>query len=243
MSAALDIRDVTVAFGGLRALDGVSVTFEAGRITGLVGPNGSGKSTLVNTISGLFRPSAGEIALGGEAISRLRPDEIVRRGLARTYQIPRVPPELTVREVISVPLTFLPGDRPATLGAGSEAEIAALCGLSPVIDRVCGQLSVTDLRRLEIARALACRPNVLLLDEAMAGLSHEDSMAVVDLVRRIHAAGLTIVVIEHVMRIITELCTAVVVLNSGQVLRTGTPQEALTDPAVREAYLGRGFVL
>jgi len=243
MTTAVTLEDTTVAFGGLKALNGVSVSFEQGRITGLVGPNGSGKSTLVNAISGQLKPTAGRIRLGDEDITGLRADQIVARGLARTYQIPRVPPELTVREVISVPLTYLGAVGTSVLGLSDEAAIADVCGLMPVLDRRCANLSVTDLRRLEIARALACGPRVLLLDEAMAGLSHEDSMAVVALVRHIHAAGLTIVLIEHVMRIIAELCESVVVLNNGQLLALGEPRQVLADEAVREAYLGKGFVL
>jgi branched-chain amino acid transport system ATP-binding protein len=243
MTTAVAVEDTTVAFGGLKALNAVSVRFEQGRITGLVGPNGSGKSTLVNAISGQLKPTAGRIRLGEEEITGLRADQIVARGLARTYQIPRVPPELTVREVISVPLTYLGAAGASVLSLSDEAAIADMCGLTPVLDRRCAHLSVTDLRRLEIARALACGPRVLLLDEAMAGLSHEDSMAVVALVRRIHAAGLTIVVIEHVMRIIAELCESVVVLNNGELLALGEPRQVLADEAVREAYLGKGFVL
>jgi len=241
MAEALATQDLVVAFGGLRALDGVTTTFPAGEITGLIGPNGSGKSTLVNTVSGQIKPGEGTIRLGARPITAERSDRIVQHGLARTYQIPKVPPQLTVEEVIAVPLIYGRGGRYLIPGLSEAASVAEFCGLAPLLKRACAQLSVTDLRRLEIARALACGPSVLLLDEVMAGLSHEGSVEVMGLVRRIHGAGLSIVIIEHVMRVITTLCDSVIVLNNGRLLASGTPASVLADPAVREAYLGKGF--
>ena len=243
MSKLLSTDGAVVAFGGLKAVNDVSVTFEKGRITGLIGPNGSGKSTLVNLMSGQLPATAGRVLLGDTVISGLRPDQIVAHGLARTYQIPLVPPELTVAEVIGVPLHYLDRGSQLLPGLTDETSIAAFCGLEAVLDRTCANLSVTDLRRLEIARALACAPNVLLLDEVMAGLSHEDSLQVIAILRQIHEAGVTLVIIEHVMRIIANLCSRVVVLNNGTVLATGEPRAVLADPAVKEAYLGKGFEL
>jgi branched-chain amino acid transport system ATP-binding protein len=243
MSVELAVDGVTVAFGGLKALREASLSFAAGRITGLIGPNGSGKSTLVNTMSGQLAPTAGRVWLGGDVITGLRTDQIAARGLARTYQIPRVPPQLTVQEMISVPFAYIKRQAMPIAGLEEPAAIADFCGLAPVFKRRCGLLSVTDLRRLEIARALACGPKVLLLDEVMAGLSHTDALEVVEIIRRVHAAGVTIVIIEHLMRIIAGLCDSVVVLNSGSVLSSGAPRAVLAEPAVREAYLGKGFKL
>jgi len=240
---ALSIEQCTVAFGGLRAIDGVTLALPAQAITALIGPNGSGKSTFVNMVSGQIPPRSGRISLGGEAITGLRPDLIVQRGLARTYQVPKVPKELTIEEVISVPLLYAGSGRALPGGARNAGDLARYCGLRPAVTTRCGQLSVSDLRRLEIARALACRPSVLLLDEAMAGLSLEDTEQVIGLVREIHASGVTIVVIEHVMRIIARLCGHAVVLNQGRLLAEGPPQEVLRDAGVREAYLGKGFSL
>lgn len=237
----LSIRDLTVAFGGLKALDGVSLSIAAGEITGLIGPNGSGKSTLVNTVSGQLPVRGGRVHLEREDVTGRRPDLIVRSGLARTYQIPRVPPALTVEEVLSVPLLYAGRERHRLEGLDNAAAIAAFCGLGPLFRRRCGDLSVTDLRRLEIARALACAPKLLLLDEAMAGLSHEDSVDVMALIRDVHARGISIVIIEHLMRVITTLCHRVVVLNNGRLLAEGAPAAVLADGAVREAYLGMGF--
>jgi branched-chain amino acid transport system ATP-binding protein len=236
----IGVKNVTVAFDGVKALDGVTIDIAGGAITGLIGPNGSGKSTLVNLISGQKRPSAGSVLLGSVAITGQRADRIVRLGVARTFQIPNVPRQLTIEEVISVPFFYVRrrGRLPENLR--SAASIARFCGIKQDIGALCGELSVPDLRRLEIARALACGPSVLLLDEVMAGLSLDDAAQVIDLVRRLNAAGMTIVVIEHVMRIISELCHEVVVLNHGVLLAAGRPDAVLKDSKVGEAYLGRG---
>jgi branched-chain amino acid transport system ATP-binding protein len=239
-AGSLAVRSVVVAFGGLRALDGVGVDFAGDAITGLIGPNGSGKSTLVNTMSGQITPRSGTIGFGGTDITGRRADRIVRLGLARTYQIPRMPPQLTVADVLAVPLRY--GRRVHRApGLDSPGAVAEFCGLVPLLHRHCAGLSVTDLRRLEIARALACGPSMLLLDEVMAGLSHADSLDVMAVIRRVHAAGIGIVIIEHLMRVITALCHRVVVLNNGSLLAAGMPGDVLADPAVREAYLGKGF--
>lgn len=241
--AALSVTKCTVTFGGLKAIDDLTVNLPAHTITALIGPNGSGKSTFVNMVSGQIPPRSGHITLDGTAITGLRPDLIVRQGLARTYQVPRVPKELTIEEVISVPLLYASSKRPLPAGASNADDLARYCGLRSPLTTRCGQLSVSDLRRLEIARALACRPAVLLLDEAMAGLSVEDSEQVVGLVYEIHASGVTVVVIEHVMRIIARLCAHAIVLNEGRLLAQGAPKEVLTNDRVREAYLGKGFSL
>lgn len=240
---ALSVERCTVAFGGLKAIDDVTLDLPAKTITALIGPNGSGKSTFVNMVSGQIPPRSGHVSLDGTSITGLRPDRIVHHGLARTYQVPRVPKELTIEEVISVPLLYASSNRPLPAGSHDASDLARYCGLRPALTTRCGQLSVSDLRRLEIARALACRPAVLLLDEAMAGLSLEDTEQVIGLVREIHASGVTVIVIEHVMRIIARLCGHAVVLNQGRLLAQGAPQDVLRNDSVREAYLGKGFSL
>src|ERR1700745_591736 len=192
----LSVDEVTKSFGGLQAVDQVSLTFERDHITGLVGPNGSGKSTLVNLLSGEYRPTAGRIRLGDRNIAGMRPDRVVRLGLARTYQIPKFPSELTIREIIDVPLRYVSRQQFSLQGPKDVPSIADFCGLTQSLDTRCGQLSVTDLRRLEIARSMACFPTVLLLDEVMAGLSHEDATEIAALVRRLKGWGVTIVIIE-----------------------------------------------
>jgi len=239
--SSLAVTGCTVAFGGLKAIDDLTLTIPGGSITGLIGPNGSGKSTFCNMVSGQIPPVRGSVLLDGAAVAGLRTDQIVAAGLARTYQVPRVPKELTIGEVIGVPLRYARSSRKLPRGMAAAADVAKFCGLAPSLDTPCAELSISDLRRLEIARALACKPRVLLLDEAMAGLGLEDTEQVISLVREVHAVGITIVVIEHVMRIIASLCEHAVVLNNGQLLSQGAPSAVLRDPAVREAYLGKGF--
>jgi branched-chain amino acid transport system ATP-binding protein len=239
----LAVSGCTVAFGGLKAINDLSLGIPSGKITALIGPNGSGKSTFCNMVSGQSPPRPGQVLLAGRPLSGLRPDQIVAAGLARTYQVPRVPKELTIGEVIGVPLHYVRSDRPLACRMESAADIARFCGLTGALDTACAELSITDLRRLEIARAVACRPRVLLLDEAMAGLSLEDTEQVIGLVRKVHAEGVTVVVIEHVMRIIANLCDHAIVLNNGRLLAEAAPGVVLRDEAVREAYLGKGFSL
>ena len=239
----LRVSNLTKAFGGLKAIDNVSLEFGRGQITGLVGPNGSGKSTLVNLLSGEYRPGRGQIYLGEKRIDGVRPDRIVRSGLSRTYQIPKFPPELTIREVIEVPLRFVGRATQGTDGPSDAGGIAKLCGLTKSLETLCGQLSVTELRRLEIARSLACFPTVVLLDEVMAGLSHDEAEEIATLIRRINGWGITVVIIEHMMKIIAGLCHHVVVLSSGRLLAEGVPADVLARETVREVYLGRSFKL
>jgi branched-chain amino acid transport system ATP-binding protein len=231
----------TVAFGGLKAINDLTVRIPGGVITALIGPNGSGKSTFCNMVSGQIPQQAGRITLGGEVVTGLRADQLVARGLARTYQVPRAPKELTIEEIIGVPLRYVRTGRRLLDGMTSANDIARFCGLSQPVSTHAEHLSIPDLRRLEIARAIACRPLVLLLDEAMAGLSLPDTEKVIALVRKVHALGVTVLVIEHVMRIIASLCQHAIVLNNGTLLAEGAPAEVLSDNAVREAYLGKGF--
>jgi branched-chain amino acid transport system ATP-binding protein len=243
MPLSLRLHRAAVRFGGLRALTEVTVEFAPGAITGLIGPNGSGKSTLVNLVAGQVPPADGQVWLGDQDITAQRPGRIVSLGLARTYQVPSFPPELTVAEVIDVPLSYLSGRRHRLDDLNAVEAVARFCHLEHLLGTNCVHLPVADLRRLGIARALACAPDVLMLDEVMAGLSEQDSVRAVELVRQIHERGVTIVVIEHVMRVIADLCKTVVVLDHGTVLAQGEPQDVLRLPEVREAYLGKGFTL
>lgn len=239
--ASLAIDKLDVFFGGVRAVEGVTLTFAPGKITGLIGPNGSGKSTTVNAVSGIVAPTNGKVTIDGIDITGKRPDTIARAGLARTWQIPRMPPELTVADIIRVPLSYIGSARLSDERFRTIDGLVELCRLSHVRDTACRNLSVAELRRLEIARAIACAPRVLMLDESMAGLSLEDSHAIIELVRNVGRMGITVIVIEHVMRVVTSLCEEVVVLNEGHLLASGKPTDVLAMQAVREAYLGKGF--
>jgi branched-chain amino acid transport system ATP-binding protein len=235
----LSLRNLCVFFGGLKAVNDVTLDFAPGSVTGLIGPNGSGKTTVVNAVSGILRPTSGQVFLGDLEITGARPDVIAHHGLARTWQIPRMPPDLRVEQIIEVPRNYIPRPEGPTSAFREPDRLAEICGLANVRKVECRNLSVADLRRLEIARALACGPRVLILDESMAGLSLADSEAIVNVIREIRNLGVTIVVIEHIMRIIIAVCDHVAVFNEGRLLTQGPPRDVLAQPAVQEAYLGK----
>jgi branched-chain amino acid transport system permease protein len=231
--------NVTKQFGGVRALNGVSLTVREGELIGLVGPNGSGKTTLVNLLSGLFRPTSGTISVDGVNIGRLSPHDIAHVGVARTYQIPRPFASMTVRDNVAMAIMF--GRSPSGLAAarnGAEEHLA-LVGLEDLADALPGEVNLHERQLLEMARALATRPRVLLLDEALAGLNPAEVDNAVRVVRRIHASGIAIVLVEHLLRVVNQLATRIVVLDQGRTLAEGDPAEVMADPAVIRAYLGR----
>ncbi|HEX2222102.1 MAG TPA: ATP-binding cassette domain-containing protein, partial [Candidatus Limnocylindria bacterium] len=231
--------DVARSFGGVRALGGVSLTIREGELVGLVGPNGSGKTTLVNLISGAFRPTAGDIRVAGQSIVRLPPHRIAHLGVARTYQIPRPFESMTVRDNVAIAIMF--GRRPLALRSARHAaqEHLDLVGLADLANARPSEINLHERQLLEMARALATRPRVLLLDEALAGLSPVEIDNAARVVRRIHAAGITIVLVEHLLRVVNQLATRVVVLDQGRALADGEPRAVMRDPAVVGAYLGR----
>jgi branched-chain amino acid transport system permease protein len=231
--------DVTKHFGGLRALDGVSLTVHPGELLGLVGPNGSGKTTLVNLLSGQFRPTSGTITVGGQDIGSLPPHRIAHVGVARTYQIPRPFASMTVRDNVAMAIMF--GRSPTDLEAARAAaeEHLALVGLAELADALPGEINLHERQLLEMARALATRPRVLLLDEALAGLNPVEVDNAVAVVRRIRASGIAIVLVEHLLRVVNQLATRIVVLDQGRVLADGDPATVMADPEVVRAYLGR----
>ncbi len=230
--------DVGRSFGGLHALRGVSLAIEEGELVGLVGPNGSGKTTLVNLISGAFRPTSGEIRIDGRPASGLPAHRIAHLGVARTYQIPRPFESMTVRDNVAVAIMF--GRSPVSL---NEARLAAtehldLVGLAHLGHALPSEINLHERQLLEMARALATRPRVLLLDEALAGLSPVEIDKAAAVVRRIHESGITIVLVEHLLRVVNQLATRIVVLDQGRILADGDPRSVMRDPAVVQAYLG-----
>jgi branched-chain amino acid transport system ATP-binding protein len=239
----LAVRDVSKRFGGVNALAGVSFTVDPGEVLGIIGPNGAGKTTLLNCVSGLIRPDAGDILLEEASLTRVPPYRIAHLGIGRTFQIVRPFPSMTVRENTAMGALFgRPHGRLQPRAAMREAdEVLELVGLGekrlyPVL-----RLTVPDRKRLEVARALAMRPRLLLLDEVMAGLNQVEIELALQMVRRIRDSGVTIVLIEHVMRVVVGVCTRAIVLNFGKTLVEGPPAEILVDPRVIEAYLGERY--
>ena len=225
-------------FGGIKALDGVDVTIPEGEILGLVGPNGSGKSTLINVLSGYYRADGGRADFGGTDLLQLGPHQIAAAGLARTFQIPRPFRTMTARE--NVALSHMFGQRRHSLSEARRAagEWLEFTDLGDVGDLPIDQLTLHQLKFLELARALATEPKVLLLDEVLAGLNPTEVEESIRMIERIHAQGVTLVIVEHLVRVVTALSTTLTVLNQGRVIAQGEPDEVMRQPEVIRAYLG-----
>jgi branched-chain amino acid transport system ATP-binding protein len=232
----LELSGIDVRFGGIKALDGVSLAVGDAEIVGLVGPNGAGKTTLFNVLSGTVRPQRGRLRFGGMDLAAVRPHERVRRGLGRTFQIPQPMHTLTVAENLRVAQRFGLGrvDRPA------QAEILDLVGLADKATRDAATgLALTELKALEVAKALATGPRVLLLDEVLAGLEMQAKRLFAQLLARIHARyRIAILIIEHDLETISSLCPRVAVLDFGRVIADGAPDDVFNDPAVVASYTG-----
>jgi len=234
----LHIDQVSQRFGGLLALDAASFAAEAGRITALIGPNGAGKTTLFSIVTGFQQPVSGRIVYDGVDITGLPPHRLARRGLARTFQVAQPFARLTVRENIAVGAHL---HRPARADAlAAAAQVAAAIGLAGELDQPADALTVAGRKRLELGRALAIEPRLLLLDEVLAGLNPSEVRDMVPVIRTIAARGVTIVMIEHIMQAVMSLAERVFVLSQGRIIAEGAPHEIAADPRVVEAYLGHG---
>nr|WP_207190027.1 ABC transporter ATP-binding protein [Ramlibacter ginsenosidimutans] len=237
-SALLQVQDVSKSFGGLAAVRSVSLELQAGGISALIGPNGAGKTTLFALLSGFLRPDSGRIVLDGTDITGQAPHLNARRGLTRTFQIVQPFAAQTVRENIAVGAHLHCASRREALAAADA--VAQRLGLAPQLDKPAGDLTVAGRKRLELARALATRPRLLLLDEVLAGLNPQEVGEMVPVVRAIAAEGVTVLMIEHVMQAVMNLAAHVWVLAQGELIATGTPGEVTRDVKVIEAYLGHG---
>lgn len=249
----LDINHMSIAFGGLKAIDDVSIQIHKGEFVGLIGPNGAGKTTFFNSITGNVQPTGGSIQFDGHNLRKKHPDQIARYGISRTFQNIRIFPKMTVLENVETPMHSVPRYSlfSAMLGLKvvkknqKETEERALeylhdLGLEEFRDREAGTLPYGMQRRLEIARALAVSPKLLLLDEPAAGMNNDECNELVELLRRIYQQyDLTVVLIEHHIEFVMKLCSQIYVLNLGHLLASGKPQDIQNDPEVIKAYLGQ----
>ena len=240
-SPLLQVTAVTKRFGGFTALDSVDLAVAPAERLGLIGPNGSGKSTLVNCIAGTLRNEGGRIELAGRDITRVAAFKRVHLGVARSFQIPRPFTSMSVIDNLRIPLLF-GGKAPVTLNtrrATDEAmHILEQVGLGAKAEAMSGGLTQVDMRKLELARALAAKPQLLISDEAMAGLSRSEVDEILDILFKLNARGVAVIMIEHIMRAVFHFSERVIVLDAGRKIAEGTPAEIVKDPEVEKAYLG-----
>jgi branched-chain amino acid transport system permease protein len=236
---AIECRGLARYYGGVRALDGLDLQIRQGELVGLIGPNGSGKTTLVNLLSGVVRPTRGSIHVAGREVTRLAPHAINHAGVARTYQIPRPFESMNLHDNVAMAIMF--GRKPHSLveARGRATEYLEFVGLERYASARPADINLHQRQLLEMARALATDPKVLLLDESLAGLNPAEIDNAVEVVRRIHASGVTIVIVEHLLRVVNQLAERVIVLNRGRLLADGDAQTVMRDPAVVNVYLGR----
>lgn len=238
MTKLLALNGLTKRFGGLTAVNGLSFTIAQGEVVGLLGPNGSGKTTALNMISGALKPTSGEISLRGERISGLSPDRVAKKGVARTFQLVRILPSLTVTDNVVAALAFR---REPLWGGEARREADMLLGRVGLTGRggeAAEQLTYIDQKRVELARALAAKPALLLLDEWLAGLNPTELKTGISLISGLRDSGTTVLLVEHVMEAVRALCSRCVVMNAGSLIADGSTATVLKDPEVIRAYLG-----
>ena len=241
MSALLELDDVTRRFGGLNAVEGVSFSVAQGEIVGLIGPNGAGKTTLINVITGVHPANSGRVRFDGQDITRWRPHQIARLGLARTFQIVQPFPKMTVLENAAAGALFSGGANSVHDAYAAAREQLEFTGLADLADRPAATLTLARRKRLELAKSLAMKPRLLMLDEVNAGLDSAEIAGALELIRAIANLGVTIIVIEHLMRVVLSIAQRLVVLHHGQLIAQGPPHDVVRDRHVIEAYLGSKY--
>jgi len=232
----LKVKNLTMKFGSLAAVDDVSLSVRKGEIIGLIGPNGAGKTTFFNCLTGYLTPQNGAVQFDGHPITGMRPNRICRFGLARTFQIVQVFREMTTWENVIVGAFCRTAH--STEAYRETMEILKFTGLYEKKDSLVGNLTIADHKRLEISKALATKPQLLMLDEAMAGLNATETIEAIELIKKIRGRGITLIVVEHVMEVIMSLSERVVVFDSGKKIAEDTPEKIVKNPRVIEAYLG-----
>lgn len=250
MSIALQLDDVAIRFGGVQAVAGVSFAVEAGDFVGLIGPNGAGKTTLIKIVAGILRPDRGRVMLAGNEVTKDSTATRVRRGLALTHQIVRPFREMTVLDNVVLAAgyrrTLDPFRALLHVDRKSESEraerIISQVGLAGVERKVAGALPLGQMKRLEVARALAVEPKVILLDEPLAGLNYAEATKQVETISEVHKSGITVILVEHNLEEVMRICRRLIVLNNGQVIGDGEPRAVMADSVVHDAYVGGGMV-
>jgi len=248
VTAVLQLEDLAVHFGGVNAVDGVTVSIAAGEFVGLIGPNGAGKTTLMRIVSGSVRPDRGRVVLAGNDVTGISTVSRVRKGLALTHQIVRPFREMTVLDNIVLAAGYRRTANPlrAALSVGRKreceraAEILLRVGLAGTADKLSGSLPLGQMKRLEVARALALDPQIVLFDEPLAGLNQTEAARMVETIADVNAQGITVVLVEHNLEEVMRSCRRLIVLNDGRVIGDGAPQAVMADAIVREAYVGSG---
>ena len=234
----LTLAALSRAFGGLKVIENLDLTVEAGEILGVLGPNGAGKSTLFNMIAGVLPPSSGRVLFDGRDITTMKPWDRSRIGIGRTYQVPKPFTHMSVFENVLVAATH--GGKMSLSRAKGECDaVLRSVGLTYRAETPAGQLGLLDMKQLELAKALAVRPRLLLLDEIAGGLTEAETETLLATIRRVHAGGVTVIWIEHVVQTLRRLATKLVVLHGGGVLASGPPESVIADPRVKDAYLGK----